>query len=240
RGHHRGLQEGRTGDQEGLRRVHAGLEPADSDDEDRMGRELPHDTELFPREGLSWSLSKLGRARGMCRARLGNLPPVRRISMTRRAAAYLTAGLLVTVPALACTDVRLIATDGSAFTVRTMEFAADLNSETVIMPRGRTFTSPGPKTPGLSWTSKYGFVFMNALREQAVTEGLNEKGLGFGALYLPGETEYETIKAGEEGHALSNIQFGAWVLGNFATVDEVRNALDGVRVWAEPVPQLGS
>jgi choloylglycine hydrolase len=160
--------------------------------------------------------------------------------MNCRAAAYLTAGLLVTVPALACTDVRLIATDGSAFTVRTMEFAADLNSETVIMPRGRTFTSPGPKTPGLSWTSKYGFVFMNAFGEQAVTDGLNEKGLGFGALYLPGETEYETIKAGEEGHALSNIQFGAWVLGNFATVDEVRNALDGVRVWAEPVPQLGS
>jgi choloylglycine hydrolase len=64
--------------------------------------------------------------------------------------------------------------------------------------------------------------------------------LGFGALYLPGETEYETIKAGEEGHALSNIQFGAWVLGNFTTVDEVRNALGGVHVWAEPVPQLGS
>ena len=64
--------------------------------------------------------------------------------MTRRAAACLSAGLLLTVPALACTDVRLIAADGSAFTVRTMEFAEDLKSEAMIMPRGHEFTSPGP------------------------------------------------------------------------------------------------
>ena len=68
---------------------------------------------------------------------------------TRRAAACLTAGLLLTVPALACTDVRLIAADGTPFTVRTMEFAADLQSDAVIMPRGRSFTSPGPKASGL-------------------------------------------------------------------------------------------
>ena len=107
---------------------------------------------------------------------------------TRRAAACLTAGLLLTVPALACTDVRLIAADGTPFTVRTMEFAADLQSDAVIMPRGRSFTSPGPKASGLTWTSKYGYVFMSAYGQPAVTDGLNEKGLGFGALYLPGET----------------------------------------------------
>ena len=144
------------------------------------------------------------------------------------------------MPALACTDVRLIAADGTPFTVRTMEFAADLQSDAVIMPRGRSFTSPGPKASGLTWTSKYGYVFMSAYGQPAVTDGLNEKGLGFGALYLPGETEYETVKAGEEGRALSNIQFGAWALGNFATVDEVRDAVKDVRVWAEFVPQLGS
>ena len=54
---------------------------------------------------------------------------------TRRAAACLTAGLLLTVPALACTDVRLIAADGTPITVRTMEFAVDLQSDAVIMPR---------------------------------------------------------------------------------------------------------
>jgi choloylglycine hydrolase len=81
---------------------------------------------------------------------------------------------------------------------------------------------------------------MNAYAQPAVTDGLNEKGLGFGALYLPAETEYQTVKAGEESRALSNISFGAWVLGSFASVDEVRDAVSKVIVWGEPVPQLGS
>jgi len=49
--------------------------------------------------------------------------------MLRHAVATLCAGLMVTTPALACTDVRLIAGDGSPMTVRTMEFAMDLDSE---------------------------------------------------------------------------------------------------------------
>jgi choloylglycine hydrolase len=152
----------------------------------------------------------------------------------------LCAGLIATAPALACTDVRLIATDGSPFTVRTMEFAMDLRSEAVIVPRGRQVTSPAPNGSGLTWTSKYGYVFMNAYGMPAVTDGLNEKGLGFGALYLPGETAYQTVKPGEEARAMSNVSFGAWVLGNFATVEEVRSAVGDIVVWGESVPQLGS
>jgi choloylglycine hydrolase len=160
--------------------------------------------------------------------------------MQRGLIALACAGALLAGPALACTDVRLIAADGSTFTVRTMEFASNLQSETVIMPRGRPFTSPAPKGSGHTWTSKYGYVFMNAYGQPAVTDGLNERGLGFGALYLPGETQYQEVKAGDESRALSNISFGAWVLGNFATVEEVRAALSGVVVWGEFVPQLGA
>lgn len=160
--------------------------------------------------------------------------------MIRRALAGVCAGLMAATPALACTDVRIVATDGSPMTVRTMEFAVDLGSEVQIYPRGMKVVSPAPSGDGLSWTSKYGFVAMNAFGEPVATDGLNEKGLGFGALYLPGETKYPEVQAGEEPRALSNGRFGNWVLGNFATVDEVREALNGVVVWGEPVPQLGS
>ena len=164
--------------------------------------------------------------------------------MPRRILTALSAGLLAAVPAIipahACTDVRLMASDGSPFSVRTMEFAVDLDSQAVIVPRGEHMTSPAPDGKGLAWTSKYGFVGMNAFRAAAATDGLNEKGLGFGALYLPAETKYQTVKPGDEARALSNISFGAWVLGNFATVDEVRASLGDVVVWGEPVPQLGS
>jgi len=160
--------------------------------------------------------------------------------MLRRAVATLCAGLMGVAPALACTDVRLIAGDGSPLSVRTMEFAMDLNSEVQIVPRGASVTSPGPKGDGLKWTSKYGYVAMNAYGMPVATDGLNEKGLGFGALYLPAETKYQDVGAGDEARALSNASFGAWVLGNFATANEVRAALSDVIVWGETVPQLGS
>lgn len=160
--------------------------------------------------------------------------------MMRRAVATLCAGLMAVTPALACTDVRLIAGDGSPTTVRTMEFALDLASEVQIVPRGVNFVSPAPNGEGLKWTSKYGFVAMNAFDQPVATDGLNEKGLGFGALYLPGETKYQDVGPGAAARALSNARFGNWVLSNFATVDEVRNALPDVTVWGETVPQLGS
>ncbi len=160
--------------------------------------------------------------------------------MLRRAVAAFSAGLLAVSPALACTDVRLIAGDGSSMSVRTMEFAQDLGSALTIMPRGQNAVSPGPKVNGLKWTSKYGYVGMTAFGMPLITDGMNEKGLGFGALYLPGETEYQSVASGDEAKALSNASFGNWVLGNFATVDEVRAAIGDVVVWGENVPQLGS
>jgi len=159
--------------------------------------------------------------------------------MSRRAVAVLCAGLIAVAPAYACTDVRIIAADGSPLTVRTMEFAMDLETQAVIVPRGQHVISPGPRGSGFAWTSKYGFVSMNAFKV-AVTDGLNEKGLGFGALYLPAETEYQAVRDGDEKRALSNLYFGAWVLGNFASVEELRDALRTVVVWGEPVQQLGS
>lgn len=158
----------------------------------------------------------------------------------RKIVATLCASLMATAPALACTDVRLMAGDGSAMSVRSMEFGLDLNSGVQIVPRGMRNTSPAPSGEGLKWTSKYGYVAMNALGESLATDGLNEKGLGFGALYLPGETKYQDVKPDEQGKALSNAVFGNWVLGNFETVDQVREALSNVKVWGENVPQLGS
>ena len=160
--------------------------------------------------------------------------------MLRRAVAAFSASLLAVSPTLACTDVRVIAGDGSPMTVRTMEFASELNSAVMVVPRGQEVVSPAPKGKGLKWTSKYGFVAMNAYGLPVATDGINESGLGFGALYLPGEAKYQEVEAGKEGEALSNALFGNWVLGNFATVEEVRAALGDVIVWGETVPQLGS
>ena len=53
-------------------------------------------------------------------------------------------------PAVACTGIRIKPKDGSVIAARTMEFAADLQSNVVVIPRATEFvgTAPGEK-PGL-------------------------------------------------------------------------------------------
>jgi len=143
-------------------------------------------------------------------------------------------------PALACTDARIVAEDGSVLTARTMEFGPPLESRLVVRPRGTKLVSPAPNdAKGLNWTAKYGYAYMDGFKLDGVTDGLNEAGLGFGALYLPGHTTYETVAPADNAKAVSNVKFGAWVLSQFATVDEVKAALSSVRVWGEPVAALG-
>ena len=161
--------------------------------------------------------------------------------MLRNLIVILTVGAISVTPALACTDVRIVADDGSVMTVRTMEYELQLRSGLVITPRGHVGTSPAPSgAKGLTWKAKYGFAYVNAFGLPIALDGLNEAGLGFGALYLPGEASYQDVSAGDDRKVLSNAFFGNWILANFATVEEVRAALDEVVVWGEPVPLLGS
>ncbi len=59
----------------------------------------------------------------------------------------------------ACTGIRLIAEDGTVVHARTMEFAIDIHSDVIIIPRGfaRTGTTPDEKE-GLKWKAKYASV----------------------------------------------------------------------------------
>ncbi|MFK5855973.1 MAG: choloylglycine hydrolase family protein [Bacteroidota bacterium] len=131
----------------------------------------------------------------------------------------------------ACTEILVKAKDASVVNVRSMEFEVDLKSAVNVQPRGEVFTSiTSDSTPGLQWTNKYGYVYMNALGYPLALDGLNEAGLSFGALYLPGYAVYQKIPSGENDKALWNLDFGAWVLGNFSSVEEVKSALKSVYV----------
>jgi choloylglycine hydrolase len=150
--------------------------------------------------------------------------------------------LIIPLPeASACTDVRVVARDNSVVSARSMEFGPALDSRLVIRPRGSEFVSPAPGgAKGLSWTAKYGYVYLDGFHIDVTTDGLNEAGLGFGALYLPGFAAYESIPLAENGKAVSNLEIGAWLLSQFATVDEVKAALPDIHVWGEPVAAFGN
>lgn len=142
--------------------------------------------------------------------------------------------------ATACTDFRVVAKDGSVIIARTLEFSQDLKSNLCTSQRARAFNSVAPNgKPGLSWKAKYGYLFLDGFNTDMVVDGMNEHGLSFEYLYLPGETQYQNVPVGQENHALPYTQFGDWVLGNFKTVDEVRQALPNILVVAQKLPTTG-
>ena len=63
------------------------------------------------------------------------------------------------LPAQACTGITLTAEDGAVVHARTMEFAIDIHSDVMMVPRGyaRTGTTPDGKD-GMKWKAKYASV----------------------------------------------------------------------------------
>src|SRR5690349_17346084 len=94
------------------------------------------------------------------------------------------AALLSINSSFACTDFRLTAKDGTVLITRSMEYALDLKSNLRSSPRGRFFTTTAADgSNGLSWKAKYGYLFLDAMNFDIVTDGINEQGLSFEALY---------------------------------------------------------
>lgn len=143
--------------------------------------------------------------------------------------------------ASACTDFRIIAKDNTVLITRSLEFGEAFNSNLRSTTEGTAFQTTTPNgTSGAAWTSKYGYLYLDGMNINAVVDGMNEQGLSFEDLYMPGETQYQTIESGKDAQAVSYLNFGDWVLGNFKTVDEVRQALANIQVFAQTVPGMGS
>ncbi len=134
-------------------------------------------------------------------------------------------------PAVACTGIRIQPKDGSVIVARTLEFAADLRSNVVVIPRATESvgTAPGGK-PGLRWKSKYGSVGANGFDLPAIVDGLNEKGLGIGIFYFPGYAKYQEVKEEDGGKALAPWELPVYLLGNCANVKEALQAVGSIRV----------
>ena len=138
-----------------------------------------------------------------------------------------------------CTDFLISAQDETVVNGRSLEFGTNLGGTLVVHPRGESRHSTSPdKKKGLSWTSKYGYIGAVTTDQDFLTDGMNEKGLSFGGLWLL-ETAYQDIPKGQSHRALLLNDVGDWILGSFATVEEVKENLGKVLVWAEPIPEIG-
>ncbi len=141
----------------------------------------------------------------------------------------------------ACTDVRLISKDNTVLVARSMEFGLDLQSRLRSSPRGRVYTATALNNkPAMSWKANYGYLFVDGLGQNFTVDGMNEAGLSFEYLYLPGNTQYQTVPPGKEQQAIPYFYLGDWVLSQFKSVDEVKQALNNLYVYQQSLSVAGN
>jgi choloylglycine hydrolase len=70
-------------------------------------------------------------------------------------------------------------------------------------------------------------------------DGINEKGLVAAAFYFPGYASYTPVTSSNQSKALSPVEFPNWILTQFATLDEVKAALDSVIIAPTVIKEWG-
>ena len=142
--------------------------------------------------------------------------------------------------ASACTALHLKAKDGGIVVGRTMEFGLDVKPDAVIVPAGTELVSSLPKEAnGIKYTTKYGIVGLNFMGKHMVVDGMNEKGVYVGALYLPGYASYPEVKVETSSKSLAPEDYVAWLLGNFSSVEEIKKNYNNVTLVQNPQKEIG-
>jgi choloylglycine hydrolase len=144
--------------------------------------------------------------------------------------------------ASACTSFRVKTTDGLVFYTRTMEGGEIYNSSVSVIPKGTEYlgTLPDGTQAGLAWTTKYGMVGMNTYGLPVITDGMNEAGLAAGNLMFPGYAGYQAFDAAKATSTIAQFEVISWILSNFATAGEVKDAIKNIRVCKGPEALVGN
>lgn len=135
----------------------------------------------------------------------------------------------------ACTDFMLKDNSDHFVNGRSMEFGTDLESKFVYFPKGKQWQSiiEGTKK-GFVWTDKYSFIGINVLNTPIICDGMNETGLSAGILWFP-QAEYPKLDINDLDVTIAFEDLMSWILGSFATVEEVETAFKKIKIWAHPL-----
>ncbi|MEM1362646.1 MAG: choloylglycine hydrolase family protein [Pseudomonadota bacterium] len=158
-------------------------------------------------------------------------------------APILTAALTFSsTTASACTFISLTGSDGTVVAARTMEWGSfDLLPVMTFLPAGTELSGmdmPDGK-PGASWTARYDVTGVTLLDQMLFGDGMNSEGLSISLLYLPGFAEFQDYLPDQAANSIAPPDFVGYMLSQFATVAEVQEALQSVRVVPIVTPELG-
>jgi choloylglycine hydrolase len=132
----------------------------------------------------------------------------------------------------ACTGISLTTPDGAYIQARTIEWGQfDLESRLIVSPRGQVSTAILPDgKQGLSWDGTFGFVGITVSNDRFIGEGLNGAGLTAGLFYFKGYGSLATYDPNDTANNITDMDFVRWMLSQFGTVEEVRSALNGIKI----------
>ena len=149
--------------------------------------------------------------------------------------------------ASACTALMITDKKGNAYSAKTMEYAAPMPFQMSYVPAGTKVVSvaPGNKT-GLSFETKFPVLGVSAdvgvgNGIDMMVESANNQGLSLSTNELPG-SQSPAGAGSVAAKALAATDLGLYLLGNFKSVAEVKEALQGgnVSAWVPKVPLLGN
>jgi len=154
------------------------------------------------------------------------------------------AALLLQAPAArACTTILVTDASGRAYHGRTLEYSSLLPMDMTYFPAGTKVVSSTPSgEAGLTFDTKYPILGMSfqvvpSAKQVAFAEGINDQGVSFSANWLTGTDS--PVVGKDAARILAASDFGAWVLGNFKTVEEVKEAMrNGQTEFWVPVSPL--
>lgn len=133
----------------------------------------------------------------------------------------------------ACTGITLKSLDNTTVVARTMDWSGSENNNMyVIVPRGHAAQSllPDGTMNGLSFTSLYGYAGIATEQPEFIIDGTNEAGLSAALFYFPNYGSYEPYNEANKDISLADFQVVSWILSRFATIDQVKAAINDVRI----------
>lgn len=151
--------------------------------------------------------------------------------MFRMFVVFLTVMCLVETNSYACSRVTYVSKTGEVVTGRTMDWPLPDKVQLKVIKKGVEYKSIS-KTNPIKWTSKYGIVgvLSTVTGQHFFNSAVNEKGLAADFLWLA-ESNYGTALPEEQ--TISVGEQLEYILGNFATVDEVVNFLNNSKIRVE-------
>lgn len=149
-----------------------------------------------------------------------------------------------------CTSLLYTDTAGRPYLGRTLELTTDLPYHLVYFPQNTAYRSQLGDASAVPYTGKFAVLGVTmpgriptadapiTLADLKVLEGINDQGLTFSLLSYPSAAgKRASLRATQA--ILSASDLGTWTLGQFASVDEVKTALDAQQVALEPLALLG-